>query len=152
MIITGIGAPFSRSFVLSLNALQKSIILRPLCPSAGPTGGEGLAPPAGICNLINDKTKDLEKGAPIPVIITAYKDRSFDFTTKLPPVSFYLKKAAKIKKGNSTPGRSFVGKVSMQDIEKIAKEKMQDLNAIDINGAINMVKGSALSMGMEVVG
>ena len=86
-----------------------------------------------------------------PVIITAYKDRSFDFTTKLPPVSFYLKKAAKIKKGNSTPGRSLVGKVSMQDIEKIAKEKMQDLNAIDLDGAMNMVKGSAVSMGMEVV-
>ncbi len=65
---------------------------------------------------------------------------------------YYLKKAAKIKKGNSTPGRSLVGKVSMQDIEKIAKEKMQDLNAIDLNGAMNMVKGSAVSMGMEVVG
>ena len=103
-----------------------------------------------FCKAFNDKTIDLEKGSPIPVIITAYKDRSFDFTTKLPPVSFYLKKAAKIKKGNSTPGRSLVGKVSMQDIEKIAKEKMQDLNAIDLNGAINMVKGSAVSMGMEV--
>ena len=69
----------------------------------------------------------------------------------MPPVSYYLKKAAKIKKGNSTPGRSLVGKVSSSDIEKIAKEKMQDLNAIDLNGAINMVKGSAVSMGMEVV-
>ena len=100
----------------------------------------------------NDKTRDLERGAPTPVMITAYKDRSSDFTTKLPPVSFYLKKAAKIKKGNSTPGRTLVGKVSMQDIEKIAKEKMQDLNAIDLKGAMNMVKGSAVSMGMEVVG
>ena len=99
----------------------------------------------------NDKTKELEKGAPIPVVITAYKDRSFDFVTKLPPVSYYLKKAAKIKKGNSTPGRSLVGKVTISDIEKIAKEKMQDLNAIDLNGAINMVKGSAVSMGMEVI-
>ena len=63
-----------------------------------------------------------------------------------------MKKAAKIKKGNSTPGRTLVGKVSMQDIEKIAKEKMQDLNAIDLDGAMNMVKGSAVSMGMEVVG
>ena len=80
-----------------------------------------------------------------------YKDRSFDFVTKLPPVSYYLKKAAKIKKGNSTPGRSLLGKVTSSDVEKIAKEKMQDLNAIDLNGAINMVKGSAVSMGMEVV-
>ena len=104
-----------------------------------------------FCKAFNDKTKEVEKGAPIPVIITAYKDRSFEFITKLPPVSYYLKKAAKIKKGNSTPGRSLVGKVTTADIEKIAKEKMQDLNAIDLDGAINMVKGSAVSMGMEVV-
>ena len=104
-----------------------------------------------FCTAFNDKTKDVEKGAPIPVIITAYKDRSFEFVTKLPPVSYYLKKAAKIKKGNSTPGRSLVGKVNSSDIEKIAKEKMQDLNAIDLKGAINMVKGSAVSMGMEIV-
>ena len=104
-----------------------------------------------FCKAFNDKTKDLEKGAPIPVIITAYKDRSFDFVTKLPPVSYYLKKAAKIKKGNSTPGRSLVGKVTIKDIEKIAQDKMQDLNAVDLKGAVNMVKGSAVSMGMEVV-
>ena len=104
-----------------------------------------------FCKAFNEKTKDLEKGAPIPVIITAYNDRSFEFVTKLPPVSYYLKKAAKIKKGNSTPGRTLVGKVTKSDIEKIAKEKMQDLNAVDLNGAINMVKGSARSMGMEVV-
>jgi large subunit ribosomal protein L11 len=104
-----------------------------------------------FCKAFNDKTKDVEKGAPIPVIITAYKDRSFDFITKLPPVSYYLKKAAKIKKGNSTPGRTLVGKVTMADIEKIAKDKMQDLNAVNLEGAVNMVKGSAVSMGMEVL-
>ena len=68
----------------------------------------------------------------------------------LPPVSHYLKKAAKIDKGSSTPGRELVGKVTMKDVEKIAKEKMADLNAIDLEGAMNMVKGSAVSMGMEV--
>ena len=104
-----------------------------------------------FCKAFNDKTKDVEKGAPIPVVITAYKDRSFDFITKLPPVSYYLKKAAKIKKGNSTPGRTLVGKVTMGDIEKIAKDKMQDLNAVNLQGAVNMVKGSAISMGMEVL-
>ena len=104
-----------------------------------------------FCKAFNEKTKDVEKGAPIPVVITAYKDRSFEFVTKLPPVSYYLKKAAKIKKGNSTPGRTLVGKVTSADVEKIAKEKMQDLNAIDLKGAINMVKGSAVSMGMEIV-
>ena len=107
-----------------------------------PAGGANPSPPVGpalgqrglnimdFCKAFNDKTKDVEKGAPVPVIITAYKDRSFDFITKLPPVSYYLKKAAKIKKGNSTPGRSLVGKVTIADIEKIAKDKMQDLNAV----------------------
>ena len=104
-----------------------------------------------FCKSFNDKTKDVEKGAPVPVIITAYKDKSFDFITKLPPVSYYLKKAAKIKKGNSTPGRSLVGKVTISDIEKIAKDKMQDLNAVNLEGAVNMVKGSAVSMGMEIL-
>ena len=120
-------------------------------PPVGPALGQRGVNIMDFCKAFNDKTKNLEKGAPIPVIITAYKDRSFDFVTKLPPVSYYLKKAAKIKKGNSTPGRSLVGKVTMSDVEKIAKEKMVDLNAIDLNGAVNMVKGSAVSMGMEVV-
>jgi len=127
-----------------------------------PAGGANPSPPVGpalgqrglnimdFCKAFNDKTKDLEKGTPIPVVITAYKDKSFVFVTKLPPVSYYLKKAANIKKGNSTPGRTLVGKVSQKDVEKIANKKMEDLNAIDLKGAINMVKGSAVSMGMEV--
>ena len=128
-----------------------------------PAGGANPSPPVGpalgqrglnimnFCNAFNEKTKKLEKGAPIPVVITAYKDKTFDFVTKLPPVSYYLKKAAKIEKGSSTPGRELVGKITMKDIEKIANEKMADLNAINLEGAVNMVKGSAVSMGMEVV-
>ena len=118
-------------------------------PPVGPALGQRGLNIMDFCKAFNDKTKDVEKGAPIPVVITAYKDRSFDFVTKLPPVSYYLKKAAKIKKGNSTPGRSLVGKVTMADIKKIASEKMVDRNAVDIEGAMNMVKGSAVSMGME---
>ena len=128
-----------------------------------PAGGANPSPPVGpalgqrglnigdFVKQFNDRTKKLEKGAPIPVLITAYKDKKFTFITKLPPVSHYLKKAAKIDKGSSTPGRELVGKVTMKDIEKIANEKMADLNAINLEGAINMVKGSAVSMGMEVV-
>ncbi len=128
-----------------------------------PAGGANPAPPVGpalgqrglnigdFVKQFNDRTKNLEKGAPIPVLITAYKDKKFTFVTKLPPVSHYLKKAAKIDKGSSTPGRELIGKVTLKDIEKIANEKMVDLNAINLKGAINMVKGTAVSMGMEVV-
>ena len=128
-----------------------------------PAGGANPSPPVGpalgqrglnimdFCKAFNDKTKNLEKGAPIPVVITAYKDKTFDFVTKLPPVSYYLRKAAKIEKGNSTPGRTLEGKVTMADVKKIANEKMVDLNAIDLEGAANTVKGTARSMGMEVV-
>ena len=128
-----------------------------------PAGGANPSPPVGpalgqrglnimdFCKAFNEKTKNLEKGAPIPVVITAYKDKTFVFVTTLPPVSYYLKKAAKIEKGSSTPGRTLEGKVTIADIKKIANEKMVDLNAIDLEGAVNTVKGSARSMGMEVV-
>ena len=130
-----------------------------LIPAGSATGGPPVGPALGQRGLnisefvkaFNDKTKKNEKNAPIPVVVTAYKDRSFSFVTKLPPVSHYLKKAAKIPKGNSTPGRSLEGKVTIKQIEEIADQKMQDLNAIDLNGAVQMIKGTAVSMGMEVV-
>ena len=129
-----------------------------------PAGSANPAPPVGpalgqkglniqdFCKQFNDKTKDLEKGAPIPTIITAYKDRSFDFITKKPPVTFYLKKAAKIKKGSQTPGRSKLGKVTMSQIEEIAKVKDPDLTAADMDAAVRTLSGSARSAGIEVEG
>ena len=134
-------------------------LIKLLIPAGGAIPGPPVGPALGQRGLnigefvkqFNDRTKNLEKNAPIPVLITAYKDRTFKFITKLPPVSHYLKKAAKIDKGSSTPGRESVGKVTIKDVEKIAKEKMVDLNAISLEGAVNMVKGSAVSMGMEVI-
>jgi large subunit ribosomal protein L11 len=94
----------------------------------------------------------MEPGAPIPVVITAYQDRTFTFITRLSPVSYYLKKAAKIQSGSQTPGKDKpAGKVTMTQIREIAKEKMKDLNANDVEAAARMIRGSAQSMGLEVV-
>ena len=139
-------------------AKEISGYIKLLIPAGAAAGGPPVGPALGQRGLnigefvkaFNDKTKKLEKNAPIPVVITAYRDKSFSFVTKLPPVSHYLKKAAKIPKGNSTPGRSLEGKVTVKQIEEIAKQKMQDLNAIDLKGAVQMIKGTAVSMGMEV--
>ena len=128
-----------------------------------PAGSANPAPPVGpalgqhglniqdFCKQFNDKTKDAEKGMALPVVINVYKDRSFDFVTKKPPVTFYLKKAAKIKKGCQTPGRAKLGKVTMKQVEEIAKEKLEDLNAYDVDQASKIILGSARSMGMEIV-
>ena len=104
-----------------------------------------------FCKAFNASTDSLEKNMPIPVVITVFSDKSFSFVTKTPPVSFYLKKAAGKEKGSSEPGRTVGGSVKMNQIKEIAENKMKDLNAADIDGAIEMVKGSARSMGLEVV-
>src|SRR6202044_3393301 len=96
------------------------------------------------------KTQSMEKNTPIPVVITAYSDRSFTFITKMPPNSFFIKKAAKIEKGSQTPGTHDVGTITMAQVREIAKQKMQDLNANDIEAACTMIIGSARSMGVTV--
>ena len=114
--------------------------------------------PAGVnimefCKAFNAHTQKEEEGTPIPVVITVYQDRSFSFVTKLPPVSFYLKKAANITKGGTEIGRgTFVGKVTDAQIREIAEAKMADLNCQSIESAMSMIRGSAHSMGLEVVG
>ncbi len=112
--------------------------------------------PAGVnimefCKAFNAHTQGMEAGMPIPVIITVYVDRSFTFITKKPPVTYYIKKSVGLTKGSSTTGRSFVGKITMDQIKKIAEDKMVDLNARTIESACEMIKGSARSIGLEVV-
>ncbi|MCT4574950.1 MAG: 50S ribosomal protein L11 [Alphaproteobacteria bacterium] len=121
-------------------------------PPVGPALGQHGVNIMEFCNAFNDKTKEMEKGMPVPVIIEVYEDRSFSFTTKTPPASFYLKKAAGLKKGASDIGREIVGSVTEAQVREIAEAKMEDLNANDIEAAMEMIKGSARSMGIEVKG
>ena len=119
----------------------------PVGPALGQRGGNIME----FCKAFNASTDSLEKNMPIPVVITVFSDKSFSFVTKTPPVSFYLKKAAGKEKGSSEPGRTIGGSVKINQVREIAENKMKDLNAADIDGAIEMVKGSARSMGLEVV-
>src|ERR1700689_727188 len=121
-------------------------------PPIGPALGQRGLNIMDFCKQFNAKTQSMEKGTPIPVVITAFSDRSFTFITKMPPNSFFIKKAAKIEKGSKTPGTDTVGTITMAQIREIAKQKMQDLNANDIEAAANMIVGSARSMGIQVTG
>ena len=121
-------------------------------PPIGPALGQRGLNIMEFVKAFNAKTADMEVGMPIPVVITAYGDRTFTFVTKTPPNTYFLKKAAGIDKGSATVGKSGpVGKVKMSQIREIAKTKMPDLNANDIEGAASMLVGSARSMGLEVV-
>jgi large subunit ribosomal protein L11 len=120
-------------------------------PPVGPALGQAGVNIMEFCKAFNDKTKDMEKGAPLPVIIQVYKDKSFDFAVKHPPVSYLLKSAAGIKSGSKTPGKGDkAGKVLRSAIKKIAEEKMDDMNCRTIESAISQVEGQARSMWLEV--
>jgi large subunit ribosomal protein L11 len=122
-------------------------------PPIGPALGQRGLNIMEFCKSFNAATQNLEPGVPIPVVITAYGDRSFTFVTKTPPASYLLKKAAGIEKGSQTVGKGdSVGRVTMAQIRAIATEKMADLNANDLDAACRMVVGSARSMGLDVVG
>ncbi len=121
-------------------------------PPIGPALGQRGINIMEFCKAFNAQTQDLERSAPIPVEITYYQDKSFTFKMKTPPVSFFLKKAAKLAKGAQTPGRGVVGSVTRGQMREIAEKKMVDLNAIDVDGAMRIIEGSARSMGLEVVG
>ena len=119
-------------------------------PPIGPALGQRGLNIMEFCKAFNAQTAKMEKNTPIPVIITTYQDRSFTFELKTPPVSFFLKKAAKLESGSKTPGRDIVGKVTKAQINEIAKEKMKDLNCDSIEAAAKMIAGSARSMGLTV--
>jgi large subunit ribosomal protein L11 len=127
-----------------------------------PAGAANPAPPVGpalgqhgvnimdFCKQFNEKTKTNEPGMIIPAVITVFEDRSFSFITKMPPVSALLKKAAGLAKGSGEPNRNKVGKLSKQQVEDVAKQKLVDLNANSVEAAMRMVRGTARSMGIEI--
>jgi large subunit ribosomal protein L11 len=128
-----------------------------------PAGAANPAPPIGpalgqrglnimeFCKAFNAQTQKMEKGMPIPVTITIYQDRSFTFEMRTPPVSYFLKKAAKLEKGSGTPGREPIAQVTKAQVKEIAQQKMKDLNADTVDAAMRMIEGSARSMGIQVM-
>ncbi|MDO9214399.1 MAG: 50S ribosomal protein L11 [Methylococcales bacterium] len=121
-------------------------------PPVGPALGQRGVNIMEFCKAFNAKTQDVEKGLPLPVVITVYSDRSFTFITKTPPASILLKKAVGIKSGSPNPNTKKVGTVTREQIEEIAKTKMEDLNAANLEAAVKTIAGSARSMGLNVEG
>ena len=118
-------------------------------PPVGPALGQRGVNIMEFCKAFNDKTKSMA-GKPVPVEITVYKDKKFDFIIKSPPASFFIKEAVKLKGGSKEPGRDIVASISKKQLEEIATQKMNDLNAISLDQAVKIIAGSARSMGIEV--
>ncbi len=129
-----------------------------------PAGSANPAPPVGpalgqhgvnimdFCKQFNEKTRKLEQGVPIPVVITVFEDRTFTFITKMPPMAALIKKAAGLAKGSGEPNKTKVGKLTLKQVEEVARLKLVDLNTKDIKQAMEMVKGAARSIGVDVIG
>ena len=128
-----------------------------------PAGAANPAPPVGpalgqhgvnimdFCKQFNEKTRKLEQGVPIPVVLTVFEDRSFTFITKMPPMAALIKKAAGLAKGSAVPNKDKVGKLTLKQVEEVAKIKLPDLNTKDVKRAMEMVKGTARSMGVDII-
>ena len=121
-------------------------------PPVGPALGQRGINIMEFCKAFNAKTQEMEPGAPCPTVISYYQDKSFTMDIKTPPASYYLKKAAKLKSGSKTPGRDTAGSVSVAQVKEIAEAKMKDLNANTVEAAMQIILGSARSMGIEVKG
>jgi large subunit ribosomal protein L11 len=121
-------------------------------PPIGPALGQRGLNIMEFCKAFNAKTSEQEKGAPTPVVITIYADKSFTFETKLPPVTYLIKKAVNLKSGSKLPGKESAGTITQKQIRDIAEKKMADLNAYDVDQAATMIAGSARSMGIQVEG
>jgi large subunit ribosomal protein L11 len=119
-------------------------------PPIGPALGQRGLNIMEFCKAFNAQTQQLEKGSPIPVVITVYQDRSFTFEMRTPPVSHFIKKAAKLESGSKAPGRDKVGSITKEQVREIAEKKIKDLNSSTIEAAMRMIEGSARSMGIEV--
>ena len=119
-------------------------------PPVGPALGQRGINIMEFCKAFNAKTADMEPGAPCPTVISYYQDKSFSMDIKTPPASYYLRKAAKLKSGATNPGRETAGTATAAQVKEIAEAKMTDLNANDIEGAMQIILGSARSMGIEV--
>ena len=119
-------------------------------PPIGPALGQRGLNIMEFCKAFNAKTQEMDANMPIPTIVTIFEDKSFTFEIKTPPASYFLKKAAKLNKGGSTPGREVAGSVTMAQCRDIAEQKLKDLNTTDLDEAQKMIAGSARSMGLEV--
>ena len=121
-------------------------------PPIGPALGQRGLNIMAFCKDFNAKTSQMEKGSPIPVVITIYGDKSFTFEMRTPPVAYFIKKAAKLESGSKTPGRDKAGSITKAQVKEIAEKKMADLNSDTVEAAMRMVEGSARSMGIQVGG
>ncbi|MFP1131546.1 50S ribosomal protein L11 [Asticcacaulis sp. W401b] len=120
-------------------------------PPIGPALGQRGVNIMGFCKEFNARTENVEKGTPLPTIITVYQDKSFTFVTKTPPATFFIKQALNLKSGSSKPGRDSAGSITQAQLREIAEKKMKDLSAHDIDAAAKIIEGSARSMGLKIV-